>query len=201
MRREDLEELHYITPINNIPSIIQHGIVSHKLASQMDHDTVALQEVQERRKNKRIPTGKWLHDYANLYICARNPMMYKRRNLHHDLCVLQISPEVLDIHGAIVVDRNSSSDYAAFYPSPEGLSRVNGELVFSEYWTHPEDQFFEWEHKSIKCAEILIPNRVPLTFIFGAYVSGRIARNRLIETGFEGIIEIDEHMFFARRIL
>lgn len=196
MRREDLEELHYITPINNIPSIIQQGIVSHKRASQIDHDTVALQDVQERRKNKRIPTGKLLHDYVNLYICARNPMMYKRRNLHHDLCVLQISTEVLDIHGAIVVDRNASSDYAAFYPSPEGLRRVNGELVFSEYWTHPENQFVEWEHKSIKCAEILIPNRVPPAFIFGAYVSGKIARERLIETGFDGIIEIDEHMFF-----
>ncbi|MGI5920970.1 MAG: DarT ssDNA thymidine ADP-ribosyltransferase family protein [Syntrophomonadaceae bacterium] len=50
-------------------------------------------------------------------ICARNPMMYRRRNLHCDLCVLRISPEVLDIRGAVVTDRNAFSNYAAFYPS------------------------------------------------------------------------------------
>lgn len=195
LHRDDLEELHYITPINNIPSILQHGILSHKRADRMDHETVALQEVQDRRKDKRLPTGKWLHDYVNLYICARNPMMYRRRNLHQDLCVLRISPEVLDIRGAVVADRNASSDYAAFYPSPEGLKKVNGELVFSEFWTH-SDQIAEWEHKSIKCAEILIPGRVDLAYIMGAYGSARQSVKRLRENGLTGNIGVDEHMFF-----
>jgi len=195
VRREELEELHYITPINNIPSILRYGILSHKRADRLQHETVALQEVQERRENKRLPTGKWLHDYVNLYICARNPMMYRRRNLHRDLCVLQISPEVLDIRGAVVTDRNASSDYAAFYPSPEGLRKVNGELVFSEYWTH-RDQFEEWEHKSIKCAEVLVPGRVAPGYLIGAYVSNRSTVNRLIEVGIRDNIEVNEHMFF-----
>ena len=195
MHRKDLEELHYITPINNIPSILQHGILSHKRAERITHETVALQEVQERRKDKRLPTGKWLHDYVNLYICARNPMMYRRRDLHQDLCVLRISPEVLDIRGAVVADRNASSEYAAFYPSPEGLRKVNGELVFSEYWTHP-DQILEWEHKSIKCAEILIPDRLDPSYIMGAYGSARQSIRRLRENGLTGNIVVDEHMFF-----
>ncbi len=194
MNRRDLSELHYITPIVNVPSIVEHGILSHKLADSMDHVNVSLQDVQERRKNKKLPTGKWLHDYANLYICARNPMMYLRKNLHQELCVLCISTEVLDIAGAVVTDRNASSDYAAFYPSPAGLSKVNGELVFSEYWTHP-DQITEWQHKSIKCAEVLVPNRIDSTYIDGAYVSGKTARKRLMDTGFTGNI-ISEHMFF-----
>jgi len=195
LRRDQLEELHYITPINNIPSILQHGILSHKRAERIAHETVALQEVQERRKDKRLPTGKWLHDYVNLYICARNPMMYRRRNLHLDLCILRISPEVLDIRGAVVADRNASSEYAAFYPSPEGLRKVNGELVFSEYWTHP-DQILEWEHKSIKCAEILIPDRLDPSYIMGAYGSARQSVKCLRENELTGNIVVDEHMFF-----
>ena len=195
MRRDELEELHYITPINNIPSILQYGILSHKRAERIAHETVALQEMQERRKDKRLPTGKWLHDYVNLYICARNPMMYRRRDLHQDLCVLRISPEVLDIRGAVVADRNASSEYAAFYPSPEGLRKVNGELVFSEYWTH-SDQILEWEHKSIKCAEILIPNRLDPSYIMGAYGSARQTVKCLRENGLTGNIVVDEHMFF-----
>jgi len=195
LHRKDLEELHYITPINNIPSILQHGILSHKRAERITHETVALQEVQERRKDKRLPTGKWLHDYVNLYICARNPMMYRRRDLHQDLCVLRISPEVLDIRGAVVADRNASSEYAAFYPSPEGLRKVNGEMVFSEYWTH-SDQILEWEHKPIKCAEILIPNRLDPLYIMGAYGSARQTVKCLRENGLTGNIVVDEHMFF-----
>ena len=62
MHRDDLEELHYITPINNIPSMLQHGILSHKRADRMDHETVALQEVQDRRKDKRLPTGNIMVD-------------------------------------------------------------------------------------------------------------------------------------------
>lgn len=195
MHREDIEELHYITPINNIPSILQHGILSHKRANRIEHKTVALQEIQERRKDRRLPTGKKLHDYVNLYICARNPMMYRRKDLHQNLCVLRISPEVLDIRGALVADRNASSDYAAFYPSPKGLSKVNGELVFSEYWTH-QDQFREWEHKSIKCAEILIPDQLDPLYIVGAYGSTRQSVRRLRENDLTGIIVVDEHMFF-----
>lgn len=196
MHRDDLEEFHYITPINNIPSIIRHGILSHKRVDRMDHETVALQEVQDRRKDKRLPNGKWLHDYVNLYFCARNPMMYRRRNMHYDLCVLRISQEVLDINGAVVADRNASSDYVAFYPSPEGLRNVDGELVFSEYWIHPEDQILEWEHKSIKCAEILIPDRVDPAYIIGAYGSTSQSVNRLLEKGLTDNIVINEQMFY-----
>ena len=195
MHRADLEELHYITPINNIPSILRHGILSNRRADRLEHETVALQEVQERRENKRLPTGRWLHDYVNLYICARNPMMYKRRNRHRDLCVLRISPEVLDIRGVVVTDQNASSNYAAFYPSPEGLRRVNEELVFSEFWTH-SDQIEEWRHKSIKCAEVLIPDRVDPVHIIGAYGSGEQSVNRLLQHGLTGNIVINEHLFF-----
>mgnify|MGYP000859446795 CR=1 FL=1 len=195
MHRDDLEELHYITPINNIPSIMRHGILSNKRADRLEHETVALWEVQERRENKRLPTGKWLHDYVNLYICARNPMMYKRRNLHHDLCVLRISPEVLDIRGAVITDQNASSNYAAFYPSPEGLRKVNEDLVFSKYWTHP-DQIKAWRHKSIKCAEVLIPDRVDPVCIIGAYSSCEQSINRLLQYGLTGNIVINKHMFF-----
>lgn len=35
MNREDIIELHYITAIANVPSILQHGILSHTLAEQL----------------------------------------------------------------------------------------------------------------------------------------------------------------------
>lgn len=40
-----LAEFQNITPIKNIPSILQHGILSHAHASKLPHHSVALQEV------------------------------------------------------------------------------------------------------------------------------------------------------------
>jgi len=55
MNRADVTELHYITAIANLPSILRHGVLSHVLANRLAHDTVAMPEIQERRRNKQIP--------------------------------------------------------------------------------------------------------------------------------------------------
>jgi hypothetical protein len=60
MNRDDITELHFIAPITNVPSIMQHGILSHKLSGQIDHHSVAMSEIQERRKNKQIPGARTL---------------------------------------------------------------------------------------------------------------------------------------------
>ena len=41
MKREDLSELHYITPIANVPSILRWGILSHQGVAQLPHQSVA----------------------------------------------------------------------------------------------------------------------------------------------------------------
>jgi hypothetical protein len=37
VNREELTELHYITPIENVPSLLQHGILSYHLARHVRH--------------------------------------------------------------------------------------------------------------------------------------------------------------------
>src|SRR6266700_571843 len=151
MRRDELDELHYITVIDNVPSILAKGVLSHRLA-------------------KKVPGGRMLHEYVNTYICARNPMLYLRRGSHIELCVLRINPAVLDLKGVIVTDRNAASN-ARFSLSDTGLALIDREQVFAEYWIHPDDDLATYNHKKIKCAEVLVPSRIPPDYIFGAYVS------------------------------
>jgi len=96
MNRTDVTELHYITAIANLPSIVRHGILSHTLADKLAHDSVAMPEIQERRRNKQIPNAGLLHEYANLYFDAHNPMLSKCRGRNNEICVLHIDPAVLD---------------------------------------------------------------------------------------------------------
>jgi len=195
MRRADLPELHFITPIQNVTSIMQYGILCNKKARRLQHRSVAMQVIQDRRACKAVPGGKALHDYVNLYMYARNPMMRKLANHHEELCVLRVRPDVMDIPQAIVTDGNAASGYTVFLPSPAGLDRVNKDSVFAEYWTDP-DEFRQWERKRMKCAEVLVPDKVDSGYILGAYVSCDAAKNKMIAAGFSLSITKDTHLFF-----
>ena len=172
MKREDLDALHYITPIANVLSILTHGIMSHRRATKLPHQSIAMTEIQDRRQKVVIPNARPLHEYVNLYLCARNPMTYRRKAEHRSICVLRISPDVLDLPGVVIADQNASSDYVRFSPSPAGLAHTDREMVFAERWTHPGDPIEQFRHRSIKCAEVLVPDRVDASYIIGAYVSG-----------------------------
>lgn len=182
MRRDQLRELHYITPIVNVPSICQRGILCNRLAERHRHQSVAMPEIQARRANKTVPGGQRLHDYANLYFHARNPMLYTRQAQHALLCVLRIDPNVLDLPDVVITSGNAASGYARFFPSPQGLAHLDYDQVFAEYWTHPDNVILEWRHKSAKCAEVLVPGQIAPAFIMGAYVSNVDTEARLRES-------------------
>ena len=57
--------LYNIQAIDNIPSIMQRGLLSNEKASRIKHKSIAMQEIQERREAVLIPNGMPLHRYAN----------------------------------------------------------------------------------------------------------------------------------------
>ena len=196
MNPDELEELHYIVHLQNLDSILTRGILSHKLAEKVDHLSVALEEVQERRSTKLV-TGRGLHEYVNLYVCARNPMMFKRRSQHKDLGILRVDPSVIHLPGAVATDMNAAKDLARFKPAPEGIELLDRDLVFADDWRHPGDYSAYLHHRGVKCAEVLIPNRVPVKHLRGIYVSCTEAQSRAEEISRERIVvTVNQHIFF-----
>lgn len=196
MNLSDLEELQCIMPMVNVASIGELGILSHERASRVDHASVAAEEIQDRRAEVRVPQGLRLHQYANLYICARNPMMYMRLGERDRLCVLRVSPEVLNLEGVVVADRNASSDHVRFAPAPGGLAIVDRNLTFAEDWTH-SDRYEYYRRKSAKCAEVLVPHVVPAEYIEGVRVMDSAAKERFDSLGLDLEAVIDGHLFFV----
>ena len=80
-----------ITSIENVPSIIESGILCFNLAGKIPHNSIAIPTVQDRREQVTIPNGLKLHSYANLYFDYNNPMLYKRKDVADNLCVLAVS--------------------------------------------------------------------------------------------------------------
>jgi len=135
MTRAELHELGYIAPIATVPSILERGILSHRRAERIEHESIALQDVQNLRAAKTMPNGRTLHEYANLYICPRNPMLLKKSAVHDQICVLRVNIDVLDIPNTIVSDSNAASKYVRFRPAPAGLAIVDRDRTFAEWWT------------------------------------------------------------------
>lgn len=73
-------ELHCIMPLANVPSVMAQGILSYERAAKLPHHSVAMQPVQDKRDQKQVPGGLKLHQYANVYFHARNPMLFKRKD-------------------------------------------------------------------------------------------------------------------------
>lgn len=199
MDRSHLRELHYITDIANVASILDFGVLSHRLAARRagSHVTVASVEVQARRAAKRIPMGRTsraLHDYVNLYVHARNAMLYtlleQRRG---DLAVLAIDATVLDLDGVIVADRNAASA-ARFRPAIEGIQELDETSVFATWWHQSDDA------KQRRMAEVLVPDRIAPTLVRRAYVPDPEAAERLRDRcGDQRLtIGVNRYLFFNR---
>ena len=188
--------LYNILHIDNIPSVIQNGILCYDLASRIHHVSIALSEVQQRRDRTSIPHGLRLHQYANLYFTYHNPMMFRKQDLADELCILGVSTAVLDIEGCVVSDRNAAADLARFYPPDIGIESIDFNKVFSKYWTHPDDPFEQQNHKAIKCAEVLVPYKIDYSFIEGACVYNERAAQRLSDYGFNKKIHVSPKPFF-----
>lgn len=187
--------LYNIQAIDNVPSIMQRGLLSNERASRISHVSIAMNEVQARRELVRIPNGLKLHQYANLYFDPWNPMLSRKRSQNEEICILKFDRSVLDFEGVILSDKNASSDYAAFYGAEEGLENIDFDLVYARYWTD-EDYYEQCRKKSIKCAEILVPYSISFDYVVCAAVVNEDAVDRLEAIGFDRDIVVEPRVFF-----
>jgi hypothetical protein len=202
MNRADLRELHNITPFANLPSILQIGILSHNRARKLSPTSIADLEVQKIRHSKTVPGGRPLHEYANLYISARNAMLYKVLGLpnspppsHLNICIIGVSTQVLDLPGVAITDRNAAASLSLFLPSPSGLEKLEREKIFSRYWTDP-DPIVEMDKRESMMAEVLIPDAVNPKFLGAFYVCCDEARLAAAGLGLGIPITVNRYLFF-----
>jgi hypothetical protein len=197
MKRSELSELQYIAPIANLASIMHHGLLSNRRAQAHKPVSVALGEVQALRAKKQVPGGRPLHEYVNLYFCARNPMLYKRLGQRHEVCVLSVSPDVLDFAGVVVTDINAASGYARFGGGAKGLVIVDKDLTYAERWTDSDPISF-YRKSGAKCAEVLVPDTVPPALIKRAYVCSAAVTEKITKIGVKIPVAVNEQLFFNR---
>lgn len=156
----------HLTHVKNLPSIFNSasGLLS-KNALQQQHvgyQDISMREVQFHRANKTI-NGIPLHSYVPTYVVQRNPMMYVLRHQADHLVWLKIDVRYLPQHDCITADRNAAASKTQFFWGIQS-DRLPWHVLTSPTWHDYA------EGKSLRCAEILVPNRIPLAAIVGAEV-------------------------------
>ena len=73
---------------------------------------------------------------------------------------------------------------------------VDQDHVFADDWTNPYDQRAEWRHKSIKCAEVLVPDQITPNYILGVYVSESKPLQQIQTIDPSISVRINSHLFF-----
>src|SRR5262245_22111864 len=193
MDRARVTELHFMTPMVNLESILEHGIVSHERCGRLRHTSIADEDVQTLRSRIRVPGGLRLHQYANLYFDARNAMMFRVRS--YDLVVLRVDPAVLDLDDAVIADGNAARfPPTRFFPSPDGLEYLDEDRVYATWWTH-EDPWEKRERKRQRQAELLVPDVVHPDYIFGCYTWRKDEAAHCQELD-EWLVEVNARVYF-----
>ena len=198
MRKLDIRNLYYITHINNLPSILEKGILSHgRIEKEKVQSTpIYNADIANRRKEKSTPDQKSLWRYANLYFQPRNPMMY--RVVHEkgakDLVVVSVAKEILQTPGVFITDGNAANAPTRFFFPANGLKilRQQWKVVQNEWWNTLDGS------KRKIMAECLVPNSVSPEFINSVYVADEETQSRLSGmVGYRSISVIPEpKMFF-----
>lgn len=200
MNWQELRDFQFMTHVDNVPGILQDGILSHNGMEGKPHVSVADPDVQARRATVKVPNGRPLHQYANVYFHARNPMLYRILNTRGvcDLVIVTIRKEVAHMPDAIMTDRNAATDLVQFAPSPDGLAVLDAARVYSRSWPSP-DPIEAARNFNAKFAELLVPDVVPVDKLNDLTVPCKHAAKRLADLGVTaGMVQTDYDLFFSR---
>jgi hypothetical protein len=171
MKKTDIKSLYYITHVNNLNSILKHGILAHDRIEEMKIQFTPIYDtdIVARRKDRLTPANKSLWQYANLYFQPRNPMMYRVvfEKGRRDLAVVAVNPATLNGPSRLVTDGNAASGATRFFSPEEGLDVVirQWKAIQQEYWNEEDGS------KRKIMAECLIPDSVAPEFIHSIYVA------------------------------
>jgi len=227
LHKSDIEELHYIAPRSSLPSIMQHGILSHKRAVALatHHEDVSNSQVQFRRDSVLVPRADTtkgrlaLHRHANLYLNAHNPMLFvlvwekvagryelkpgvNTQFAHQELCVLRIHREILERPDVMLSTCNAAVDGVKFFSPAKEDPLYSPRSAYC--LTAERIPGYEKARGQIRQAEALFPYQIDPSYIGGIFVSCNesleAVRNVLITEGFPSLsVVVNSSLFYLEK--
>jgi O-acetyl-ADP-ribose deacetylase (regulator of RNase III) len=177
MKKLEVKSLYYITHIENLPSILQRGILSHQNVEELNVSYTPIYDrgIVSKRKDKCTPERNSLWEYANLYFQPRNPMMYRvvHETDKRNIAVIGVKPVVLQNPGVLITDGNAANDPTQFFSVVEGLKILEKQwkIIQNDWWNDLDGS------KRKIMAECLIPEQISPDFVHSIFVVDHTTKN------------------------
>jgi O-acetyl-ADP-ribose deacetylase (regulator of RNase III) len=171
-------QLHYITHVDNLSSILERGILCHSRIEEAGIPFTPVYDAQivQSRSERHVPDGRSLWDFANLYFQGRNAMLYRvlYEKPESDVAVVSVRPDILNVCDYITTG-NAASSQSEILPAKSGLKIVSQlRKVFGQEWWSELDG-----SKRKMMAECLVAGAIPADYIQAVYVASYDTANRV----------------------
>ncbi|HCB13110.1 MAG TPA: hypothetical protein DEP36_06015 [Gammaproteobacteria bacterium] len=188
-REYGVTSIWHMTHKDNIKEILRSGILSHNDAHESKRPTdISNLSVQKRRESEDPIYGQSLHDYAPTYINIKNPMLYVKREIQHELCLIEISLSALSEQNFIFTDGNAAASDTRFYNTTDDLDKLPWDVLNASYWT----DFADGKRK--RCSEVLVYQKIDPRHIIKLHCCSYETRNYASRFGVP--VELSEELFF-----
>lgn len=161
--------LYHITHIDNLPDIIEHGLLStnERQHRGIGHTNIAYRDIQDRRSAIIVPCGYGgvVHDYVPLYFCKRCPMLYavihNQGVSEQQIIYLEFPIQILEQYHSVFTDASANASIPQnFYSDTSNLVNLNWNAIDTWSWGQQYDN--EVDISQEKQAEALIYRTLPL---------------------------------------
>lgn len=199
---EKIKQLFYITHIDNVASILKNGIMSHKMIedNKMPYTKIYDSEIVSSRQLRKTPDDKSLWNYANVYLQARNPMLYRVlcEKDASEIAVIGIDRSIMTTSDSFFSAGNAasySSDIVPIKDSGSAFKEVKSSLD-SQWWNDVDGS------KRKIMAECLIPNQIPPDYLRTIYVSNDANAEKIkaVASGYKIHVIPEPQLFFESSI-
>jgi len=191
--------LFYITHIDNLPSILRQGILCHE---RIEKEGIQFTPIYDKtivagRGERKVPDGRSLWSFANLFFQPRNAMLYRvlLEKSSGEIAILCVNPTLLNRNDIYIALGGAGSERSPIVSRNDGLKRILRlkKYIDREWWSDVDDS------KRFSMAECLVPDSVSPDMITTLYVASHELRERLLKDipELNGVSIIAEpYMFF-----
>lgn len=197
LTRFGIEYFYHMTRIENLPGILENGILSRRLLSAKNNnfEDIAIPTAIEHRDKPEPIFNKNILAYTPTYFNPNNAMLYLRKDIQANIIILAISQRVLVDNKYIFTDGNAAANATKFFGDIEHLDKLDWSCLRAKWWTDFEDG------KRTRCAELLVPDAISPKLIKKILCpntnSEQIAKKHLQDKKIEDIkVEVSKQFFF-----
>lgn len=188
--------LFHMSHIDNVASIMKHGIFSHNSAP--DYTDISNPKVNSIRK--RIdPIHKFpLHEYVPFYFNPRNAMLYeKQAEYAENLIILEARRRICLSHYTIFSERNAATEACRFVYCLSDLAEFDWKAIYSQSWS--SRGICSIDTKQLMMSECLVRHHVATEDLLWAHTMNRSAACKLaslVDGGSQARIRCSPELYF-----